>query len=289
MRLYWGAFTASVLLVAAATTVSAAAAAAADDTTVSDHGVFEWIGSTDGGYFHPDQEFRMDPVSGVAGIFAKKFIPKGEVLLSVPWSLILKSDDMTEEGQMCCGTVKTVAREMKKGSLSEFAPYASYLNSQPDDHVPSAWSAQGKELLQALVGGEVTDTLIPPEEPTEWLEADWYGRCRGSRADKLAAKAAMMVVQRSDDILMIPGTQKNMPCVCCNCGVNILTVLSPLGYDMYNHRNGKYHNTVCTTHHGEKHVTVASRDILPGEQIHNSYNRCKECGGRKVGYGAAGA
>jgi hypothetical protein len=57
---------------------------------------------------------------------------------------------------------------------------------------------------------------------------------------------------------------------------------------MYNHRNGKYLNTEVTTYEGEKHVTVAARDIQPGEQIHNSYNKCKECGGRRVGYGTAG-
>lgn len=57
---------------------------------------------------------------------------------------------------------------------------------------------------------------------------------------------------------------------------------------MYNHRNGKYHNTKCTTTEGKHHLTEASRDIQPGEQIHNSYNKCKECGGRKIGYGTAG-
>lgn len=58
---------------------------------------------------------------------------------------------------------------------------------------------------------------------------------------------------------------------------------------MYNHRNGKFLNTEVTTEFDEKHVTKASRDIKPGEQIHNSYNNCKECIGRKVGYGTAGA
>ena len=57
---------------------------------------------------------------------------------------------------------------------------------------------------------------------------------------------------------------------------------------MYNHRNGKYLNTEVTLYEREKHVTIASRDILPGEQIHNSYNQCQDCGGRRYGYGAAG-
>ena len=61
-----------------------------------------------------------------------------------------------------------------------------------------------------------------------------------------------------------------------------------LGYDMYNHRNGKWLNTEVTIDVGRKHVTIAKRDIQPGEQIHNSYNRCKECAGRVFGYGTGG-
>lgn len=60
------------------------------------------------------------------------------------------------------------------------------------------------------------------------------------------------------------------------------------GYDMYNHRNGKYHNTDVWTEVDVKHVTKASRDIQKGEQIHNSYNRCRDCRGRRLGYGTAG-
>ncbi len=154
---------------------------------------------------HPDQEFRMDPVSGVSGIFATKFIPNGTVLCQVPWSIIIQSDDPNEEGQMCCGTVEAVAREMRKGNESDYAPYVNYLLVQPVSEVPSAWSDMGKALLRALVGGSADTTLIPPVEPTEWLSSDWYELCRGNRADTIAAKAAMLVVQRSDDSIMIPG------------------------------------------------------------------------------------
>ncbi len=172
---------------------------------IFDHGVLQWIHNSPGGYVHPDQEFRMDPVSGVSGIFATKLIPKGTVLCQVPWSIIIQSDDPNEEGQMCCGTVKAVAREMRKGNESDYAPYANYLLAQPESEVPSAWSDMGKALLRSLVGGTADDTLIPPVEPTEWLSSDWYGRCRGSRSDTIAAKAAILIVQRSDDTIMIPG------------------------------------------------------------------------------------
>ena len=36
---------------------------------------------------------------------------------------------------------------------------------------------------------------------------------------------------------------------------------------------------------GVNHQVTARRDIQPGEQIHNSYNMCDECGGRKDSYG----
>lgn len=180
----------------------------AQDQTMIELGknVLEWIHESDGGYVHPDQEFRVDPESGVAGLFATDFIPKGTVLCQVPWSLIIESDDPDEEGQMCCGTVRATAREMKRGNRSAFAPYVKYLNEQSHDDVPSAWSAAGQKLLRELTGGKVKDPDIPPEEPTEWLSYDWYGRCRGKRTDALSAKAAIVVLQRSDDNLLIPGT-----------------------------------------------------------------------------------
>lgn len=283
MRLHWGAFATSLLL-------ALTAGAEVANNAVSDYGLLQWIDNTKGGFVHPHQEYRRDPETGVAGIFATKLIRKGEILMQVPWSIILKSDDPSEEGQMCCGTVKSLAREMRKGNASNYAPYVNFLLAQPDGEVPSAWSEHGQELFRALVGGEsVREPEIPPEEPTEWLTLDWYGRCRGSRADKLAAKAALMVVQRSDDYYMIPGTVKDSKGgILCRFVILSLTLFIIKAYDMYNHRNGEYLNTEYTTYENEKHVTIASRDIQAGEQIHNSYNQCRECTGRHVGYGTGG-
>ena len=235
----------------------------------SDFGIFEWIHTAPGGYFNPKQEFRYetrgDP-STIPGIFATQHIKKGEVLVKVPWSHVLKSNDEDEVGQMCCGTVEALAREMKLGVNSEFAPYVQYLNAQPDGQLPSAWEKPAQDLFREIVGGSsVKNTEIPPAEPTEWLEWDWYKNCEGDRADKLAAKAALLVVQRSDDAYMIPA------------------------YDMYNHRNGKrWLNTKTTTTAGEHHLTRAHRDIKAGEQIYISYNHCAECQGRATEYGTGG-
>ncbi len=57
---------------------------------------------------------------------------------------------------------------------------------------------------------------------------------------------------------------------------------------MYNHRNGKWCNTETTSMEGDKHITVATRDIHPGEQIYITYNFCRGCIGRRRGYGTGG-
>jgi hypothetical protein len=232
-----------------------------------DFGILEWVHNAEGGYYSPKQEFRYanpgDPTS-VGGIFAKQRIVKGETVCKVPWERMIKSDDPTEEGQLCCGTANAVAREMRKGEISDYAPYVAYLNAQREDQLPSAWSKKGKALLQEILGGMGEATSIPPTEPTEWLEIDWYTRCRADPSDTLAAKAALLVVQRSDDYLMIPA------------------------YDFYNHRNGKWLNTQTVSVEGKHHITKATRTIEPGEQLYISYNRCNECEGRDFGYGTAG-
>jgi hypothetical protein len=247
-----------------ASTATVAKAESQSQSAPLNFGIFDWIHNSEGGFYNPKQTFRRDEQTGLTGVFAKQRIEKNEVLLTVPWDLILKSDDQEEEGQMCCGTVASVAREMRLGDESKFAPYANYLNFQSIDQLPSAWTPAGQELLRSIVGREVDEPEIPPAEPTEWLTNDWNYRCGGKRRDALSAKAAVLVVQKSDDFIMIPA------------------------YDMYNHRNGKWFNTRTDTEDDVNHVTKANRVIEAGEQIHVSYNQCEECGERDVGYGTGG-
>ena len=185
------------------------------ETNANDYGVLDWIHNSDGGFVNPKQEFRHedpdDPTSPV-GMFAKERIEADEVLMKVPWDLMLKSDDMTETGQMCCGTVKALTRELagvNRGSFfssSPFAPYIRYLDAQPDGVLPSDWSRVGQRLLRKITGGHVKNPMIPPTEPTEWLIYDWRGGClRGGTSTPLQNKAALLVVQKSDDPLMVPG------------------------------------------------------------------------------------
>ncbi|CAJ1959647.1 unnamed protein product [Cylindrotheca closterium] len=234
--------------------------------------VLDWIHNAEGGYFNPKQALQKteNSTQSPVGVFAVEDIEEGEVLMTVPWELIIKSHDKNEEGQMCCGTVAAVLKEMKLGEKSKYHPYPAYLKSQPDNDLPSNWSEKAKDLLYEIVGvpqGNDPRTSdfdsIPPEEPIEWLELDFNQKCHGSRRDNMARHAALLVVQRSDDYIMVPG------------------------YDFYNHRNGKYHNTEIRWEHESPHVTKASRAIQKGEQIFNSYNFCAECEGRRSHYGAA--
>lgn len=142
-----------------------------------DMGVLEWIHNAEGGYFNPKQELRKieNSTQSPLGVFAVEDIEEGELLMQVPWDLIIKSNDHEEEGQMCCGTVEAVLKEMKLGEDSKFHPYPMYLRSQPDDDLPSNWSEKGKDLLYEIVGvpqGNDPRTVdfdsIPPEEPIEW-------------------------------------------------------------------------------------------------------------------------
>ncbi|KAL3914815.1 MAG: hypothetical protein SGILL_005941 [Bacillariaceae sp.] len=223
--------------------------------------IFNWISGSTGGYITPKQELRRavpGDTSTPLGVYAKKPIQAGEVIARIPWQTIIKSSDPEDEGQMACGLVRAVAREMKLGERSDYAPYAVYLNSEPYGQIPSAWSDPGKKLLV-----DVLQDHLYPDAPVAWITEDWYGRCGGDPRDKISTKAAMLVVQRSDDEIMIPA------------------------YDAYNHRNGNWTNAAQDVIPKKYHETTASRDIQVGEQVLISYDKCEECGGRHFGYGTA--
>ncbi|KAG7338718.1 spermine/spermidine synthase domain containing protein [Nitzschia inconspicua] len=223
--------------------------------------IFEWVNTSEGGFVSPKQDVRRlvpGDLSTPLIVYAKERINRGEQILRVPWSSLIESDDPDDAGQLPCGTIRAVAREMKLGDKSKYAPYAKYLIGEADNQIPSGWSKPAKKLLDDIVG----DDTIPPTRPTDWVDR-WRKRCKGDPKDKIAAKAALLIIQRSDDAIMIPA------------------------YDAYNHRNGKWTNTKTVEEEGVAHVTSAIKTIEEGEEIFISYNFCEECGGRKNFYGTA--
>lgn len=181
-----------------------------------DFGMVEWLHSIEGGYFNPKQVIRRedpeDPRS-VVGIFATERIQKGELLLRVPWEAIVTvesgykpiDEDLEEDTGLDCGTARSLAKEMKLGNQSRYAPYVSYLSRQRPGQLPSAWSEGGKALLRKLLGGTDEKPRIPPANALVWVEKDWYVNCNADKNDEFGTNVAMLVVQRADDDIMVPG------------------------------------------------------------------------------------
>lgn len=246
----------------------AAIVVASDQKIVDRHldeakAIFEWVSESEDGYITPKLEVRRaikeDPQSFM-GVYAKEEIESGEPIVRIPWSVIITSDDPDDEGlQMSCGTVRSLAREMRLGSESKYAPYVMYLHGEADAQIPSTWSNAAQDLLLDVLDG----ASIPPRDSVDWIESQWLGRCEGDPNDVFGIKAALMVIQRADDAIMIPA------------------------YDNLNHRNGNWTNTNTEIDVGHYHTTTATKNIEPGEQIYISYNMCEECGGRAHGYGTA--
>ena len=186
-----------------------------------DFGLTVWLNSMKGGYFNAKQEIRRenpdDPTS-ILGIFAKEQIFEGELLTRVPWNAIIGGEEADDDGDdddedgvqedptVPCGTARNLAKELKLGKDSHFGPYVQYLLNQPQGQLPSAWSPQGKALLATLLGGSPSKPQIPPIDVSSWLDSAWIDDCRGADLnDGFAAHAFMLVVQRADDDIMVPG------------------------------------------------------------------------------------
>jgi hypothetical protein len=227
--------------------------------------VFEWVATSEGAFVNPKQMLRRGipgDVNSPLGVYATDRIEVGEILTHVPWDIIIKSDYIEEEEggeQLSCGLVKNLAHELRLGNKSKYAPYVSYLNDEPLDQIPSMWTNAAKELLL-----QVLNDSIPPSEAVDWIKRS--ERCHRilDVIDEFVTKAVLLIIQRSDDALMIGS------------------------YDSYNHRNPPWTNTKTTIKRYKYHETVATKTIQAGEEIYLSYNRCAECEGRYYEYGTAG-
>ncbi|KAG7355308.1 spermine/spermidine synthase domain containing protein [Nitzschia inconspicua] len=229
--------------------------------------ILEWIQSDEEAFVHDKQIVRRSidgDINSPIGIFASDEIEKGSLLVRIPWKFIIQSDNPNDTGQLPCGTVHALMRELNLGNESQFAPYVDYLLHEPDDHtIPSRYSENGQRLMLQIVDTNYVsgETRIPPEEPTSWLRDDWIGFCKADPNDTVGIKAATAVLQRSDDAILIPG------------------------YDLYNHRNGKWTNTKSVAVQERYYQVIATRNIHKDEELFNTYNFCHDCGGRKNEYG----
>jgi hypothetical protein len=227
-----------------------------------------WL-KKEGGYFNSKLEMRrVDPSDPTSffGMFANGSIPKEEMLLRIPTSMVLDSaEEDPDLASMTCPTVRNLNKQLKLKDESKYAPYVNYLlDTQPPGSIPSGWSENGKKLLTRVLGGEKSgDFPIPlplSDDPFPWID-EWHDSCKGSN-DPLEEYGALIVIQRSWDDVLIPV------------------------FDMMSHRNGHWLNTMHNDVHGDEDIEVkAKRDIEPNEQIYTSYNMCENCGGRVFTYG----
>ena len=162
-------------------------------------------------------------------------------------------------------------RQFHLGDESKYAPYVNYLKNQPGGRIPSEWTMAGKQLLYTILDRPNNSVLrnnddeseddeqgvggLPPHNHLKGYEETWIQECHG--ADTPMARAAFyQFTSRDEDTLMVPF------------------------YDMHNHSNDpKKLNTISykPTKKGRPFVLRALRDIMPGEQIYISYNRCHRC------------
>ena len=218
-----------------------------DETLLLQRAVVDWV-RTQGGIFNRKQEIRHevpgDP-SSILGVFAKENIKKGEVLVSVPWELVMTANADDNYEIFFCNTARFIIEELRLGDNSFYAPYVRYLLAAPPVVIPSTWSERGKDLLKQIIA----DEQVPPVSPTSWVD-DYKEDCKAAD-DPFEIQAALQLVTRGDD-----------------------DTLTPL-YDMYNHRNGKLFNAQSYQRRNQKHQIRASRDINKGEQIYISYNQVR--------------
>ena len=254
--------------------------------------LISWL-KEEGGYFHPKLEMRrVDPSDPTSffGMFANDFIPKDELLIRLPQTMVLGDPEEGGPDVMNCGTVRNLIDQLKLKDDSKYAPYVNYLIDTQPPGCPSAWSEAGKALFTRVtspsapfkwvndwipptysrdakdflyrVTGE-TDHVIDLQQFSPFPHIDtWHQDCKGSN-DPLEEYAALIVIQRSWDDVLLPV------------------------FDTMSHGNGHVLNTKHNdVHNKDTDIEVnAKRDIEANEQIYTSYNMCESCGNRVYEYG----
>eukprot|EP00527_Entomoneis_sp_CCMP2396_P009368 CAMPEP_0198138924 /NCGR_PEP_ID=MMETSP1443-20131203/2291_1 /TAXON_ID=186043 /ORGANISM="Entomoneis sp., Strain CCMP2396" /LENGTH=1220 /DNA_ID=CAMNT_0043800881 /DNA_START=48 /DNA_END=3710 /DNA_ORIENTATION=- len=231
--------------------------------TVVNHGksLVDWVQSK-GGFVNPKLEIRpsdlSDPQTSYE-MFTNEDIKEDELLFDIPRELLITDELEVQESDWICATAENLAREMKLGNGSRYAPYVNYLDATKPGQLPSHWSDSGKQLLYDVIG-QPDEQILPPVDSAGWLDTEWKEECDGGD-DELEQRAFLLVLQRGWDEILIPI------------------------YDLLNHRNGKWMNTKSLGVRKESVKVVASKLIPAGDQVYSTYDNCEDCGGRAGTYG----
>ena len=187
-----------LLLLASSFAAITANAGGAPQHDASVANLVEYFTTEMGVHYSPKQQIRYE--NGMMGVFATERIEEGELLCSVPWNATINAGRrIVDPPHLVCDTVRNLAREMRLGEKSDFGPYVEYLLNQRVGQLPSAWSQPAKDLFHRVLDGPV----LPPRDATNMLDIDWLRDCRGTDSPS-DNNAAMLVIQRAEDDLMVP-------------------------------------------------------------------------------------
>eukprot|EP00614_Pseudopedinella_elastica_P007516 CAMPEP_0172592032 /NCGR_PEP_ID=MMETSP1068-20121228/10929_1 /TAXON_ID=35684 /ORGANISM="Pseudopedinella elastica, Strain CCMP716" /LENGTH=399 /DNA_ID=CAMNT_0013388819 /DNA_START=76 /DNA_END=1275 /DNA_ORIENTATION=- len=211
-----------------------------------------------GATFDPRQQVRRRNASDAAsvrGVFALRPIEPGAILLTVPWSIaVTTADEYAASVDVRCSSVAAIRAYLAQRPLQ---PYQRLLlESVPD--LPFAWPLEAQKHLGALLGDS-----LPPLELGRRHEA-WFKRCEEvDLGDALGTTALHLAIARA---AAIRNWTSSSP---ADENKTWLTLL-PL-YDLYNHRNGGWHNTRVVGSVGKPLQIFAHRHIRKGEELYLSY------------------
>jgi hypothetical protein len=208
-----------------------------------------------GATFDDRQEVRRTNASdtkSLRGVFARAAIEAGSLLLEIPWEIVVTAP-IESTGDVRCSSLAAIDAYLSRAPIE---PYAKLLlDSVPD--LPSSWPLEAQARLRKLLGED-----FPPFE-LDRRDA-WWKHC-GSHSKKgiaTSSHALRLAIARAAAIREWPDKSRSE-------NATWLTLL-PL-YDLYNHRNGAWHNTRVVGSVGKPLQMFAHRHISAGEQLYLTY------------------
>ena len=246
--------------------------------------LIDWIVSSEGGEYNSKQTEKTFHNGKNRGIFANQDIPKGEILLRVPWDSILGSNGATRdvlrqeskaremhyelehEGEFMapqCRVIRDLYQEaQKEKDDSDFAIYLRYLSLSPNNNsnsdsnlnllpqIPAMWSQEARDLLEDM--NDHGD--LPPLGLFTTLNHNWFGAC-------------------IKDIENNPLEKKVASTVAAHGSMGKYGILVPL-IDNYHYNQVLFResvNAMTVVEHGQHVSLVAIEDISEGAEIIRSY------------------
>lgn len=255
----------------------------------------EWF-LNNGGHLHESIEIRRqnhEDSTSPYGIFAKRDLPEGEVVLTAPKTLYFQLDqeDIVPEPMVSLNSprVTQMAEEklameayysntcklahklwdeinlhQRDPSSSKFAPYMRYLNAtQSRGQIPAAYTPRAKQILRDLTGrksaAEIEQHEIHWFGPSlltplvDWIDESFVQRGCLKEDDADMYHAIALVIQRGFDTELIPV------------------------WDMINHDNHRMNLASNSIHDGEGFKVWTSKAVSNGEELFSTYNFCHDC------------